>query len=190
MLALGALPVFVGSPSGCCAEQSKSTLKGKIEMNRKLHTLFLMMLMAGIMLSASVARADLLLTLDNPTQGGSQGQTLFFSGTLTATSNIQSIDGDDCNIAGPITCDDSPFLANALLSMVAGDVYSGLLFTLSLGANVPYNQYNGFFAVDWTDAAGVSQRTDPGPTGNFSATVPEPASMLLLGSGLSGLVGV
>jgi hypothetical protein len=158
-------------------------------MNRKMNTLLLMMVMAAVMLSASMARADLLLTLDMPTQAGSLGGTLNYTGTLTATTAL-GISGDSCTTSGLIICDDSPFLLNAPFTMAAGETYSGLLFTLILDPSLPQGNYGGAFSITWTDAAGVSHDTSPGPNGNFVATVPEPASMLLLGSGLSGLVGV
>ena len=162
-------------------------------MNRKLvHTLFLMVLMVMITLSASVARADSLnIVFDPASVAGVAGTTVSFSATLTApTSNSAAVDlySDSVSIAGPFTptdIDDSGFLFGAPLTMNPGDTYTGLMFTLSIPANTPeFVSYPGFFSI--TNSAGATLGT-----GQFAVTaVPEPASMLLLGSGLSGLVGV
>ena len=164
-------------------------------MNRKLvHTLFLMVLMAMIALSASVARADLIVTLDNPIQKGFPGDTLKFTGTLTATEDISFIIGAACTVNSPfMSCNPDPFVANAPFFMSAGQSTASFeMFDVTLSnAPIPLGDVALFFYVDYLDANGNPPAPGQNPSVNVTVTtVPEPASMLLLGSGLSGLVGV
>ena len=160
-------------------------------MNRKLvHTLFLMMLMAMIALSASVARADVLnVTLSQPSQSGFPGDTLSFFATLSAPSSNGAtiyLGGDSINMPSPFTpsdWDDSGYLNPPTpLTMDPGDTSSGLMFTVHIPLSATaYVPYNGFFSIQYSDAAGNLFDTLPqGSAANFQVTaVPEPASMLV-----------
>ncbi|HWR17223.1 MAG TPA: PEP-CTERM sorting domain-containing protein [Terriglobales bacterium] len=160
-------------------------------MNRKsIVTLFLMVLMAGVVLSAPLARADsLTFVLDPQPALISTGTTLSFTGTITAPgANVGPVYLDGISIVtspAGLLFDDTPFFANTPLFLNPGDFFSGELFTVTAGPNTPGTTlYLVQASILFSDAAGASDATS---FQSASFMVPEPASMLLLGMGLAGL---
>ena len=162
-------------------------------MKNKL-TLAVMTALLTIGLSAAVAHADTVtFTLSNPTQSisGQAGGTLTYEVTASAPASngaAVNLNGDAFNVGGPLTVDDTDFFADAPFFLNPGDSDSFDLFAVNVPAGTIPGSYSGFFSVvggapgDLTDVLG---------TVNFVAVVtPEPGSFILLGTGLSGLVGM
>ena len=156
-------------------------------MNRKLFFTFSVVMLAAMLFSAPQAKADSLsLTLDSPNQFGFPGTTFDYYGTLTADSNNHGtlfLNADSFNVDVPFSLDDSGFFFGGPLFMNPGDTFHGLLFSIS-SAPQPNGTYNGFFAIV---GGGDFSAQDTLASSSFSATVPEPGTLLLLGAGLVGL---
>jgi PEP-CTERM motif len=154
-------------------------------MNRKSFST-LLLLMAGLILSASVARADSLNISFNPnTVYGMQGTTVAVYGAISAPSSNSgpvSLDSDSYTLSGLVSVDDATYFFLTPLTMDPGDTYTGQLLAVTIAPNDPDGLYQGSYSI--------LQGTTVLGTGTFDLAVPEPASILLLGSGLLGLAGV
>ena len=161
-------------------------------MTRKLVlSLSMLVLTAALLLSVPAFADSITLTLASPVQVTGAGSTVDFWATVTApTTNSAPIflNGDSFNVDAPLTVDDSGFLFGFPLSMNPGDTFTGLLFTVNVPLTTPLGNYFGYFQI-----LGGSDGNAQNPISNvvpFEVTVvPEPGSLMLLGTGAVALFG-
>ncbi|MES2459201.1 MAG: PEP-CTERM sorting domain-containing protein [Armatimonadota bacterium] len=157
-----------------------------------LRTSLLPGVIAGLLLFApTLAQAQMTLTLSAPNQSARPGSLLTFAGTLTnPTTTTLLLNGDSFTLNGPgLTLDDSPFFLDGPLSLGAGQVFTGSLFTVRIAPTAPLQSTPGVFRI-------IGGTTDTAQNvlaaANFSVAAvaaPEPGSgLLLLGGGLLGVV--
>ncbi len=158
------------------------------------HTLTLAITTLCFLLAATMAKADSIsINLISATQSGNGGDILSFDATVTNTSGATVyFNGDNTFAQTPLTLDDSPFLNNYPLLLDPGNSYTGVLFNVDLPALIPSGSYSGYFDITGGTTATSS---DIVGTAEFqvtvgAATIPEPSSLLLLGTGAFGLLGI
>jgi hypothetical protein len=151
----------------------------------------MLVLTAALLLSVPAFADSITLTLASPVQVTGVGSTVDFWATVTApTTNSAPIflNGDSYNVDSPLTVDDSGFFSFPL-SLNPGDTYTGILFAVDVPVNTALGNYYGYFQI-----LGGSDGNAQDPISNvatFEVTVvPEPTSLLLMGSGALGLFGV
>lgn len=165
---------------------------GKKENTMKSTAAFLAVFAALVLalLAPRTAQAQVTLALSPPSQTGSVGSTVFFSGQITNSSltNTVFLNGDSLTFNAPaagLTLDDTPFLTNApprLGPVISGmNTFTGGLFNIVITPSAAPGTYFGTFAV-----LGGSDATASGTlaSANFSVTVaaaPEPSPLVSLG---------
>ncbi len=144
--------------------------------------------------AAKTQAAPLVLTITNSPQSGMPGATITFAGTVT---NPNATAFGITNIVFSTSFNaiaTASFPAGFLVNPVPGlTMESGNILSFTILANAAPGIYTGVIGLDGNIAGGPTERSNLASITIVvlaaPAAVPEPATMLLLGTGLAGAVG-
>ena len=153
-----------------------------------------MFVLAILALVPLASAGTISVTLANPVQTGSAGDVLSFVATVNAIQDEPLpvyLVGDSAGVTGTLTIDDTPFLVNFPFVMSAGDLVTDVLFSVLLPSDVAAGQYTGYFSIlGGTDPSLQDVLSTTTFTVDVASTsaVPEPATWVLMGTGLGALM--
>lgn len=154
------------------------------------HKLLLPSVISLVVVLASATRTNadqVTLTLTNPTQTGTIGSTLLFTGTITNTGNESVLIDSSGLVVDPFTTTRNLIFSSGALTLApmqsTGEI---LLFTVTLdpALNAP-STIIGFFSIGRSSTVDGELAIQ-----QFTINVepiPEPATLLLLGTGLAAV---
>lgn len=155
--------------------------------------LFTLPILSLIWSTAISARAqDVGVILSQSTLTGAAGTTLTFDATLTnlSTSTVFLNGASFTTVSQGLTLSDNPFVTTAPFSLTAG-ASSGpfALFTVTLAPGLAPGVYslNNFTILGGLTGVAFNVEGATNFTIDVISPVPEPATMVLLGTGLLGL---
>lgn len=152
---------------------------------------------ALLAVGAASARANIIITLDDPSQTGTPGGTLSFTGILANTGlTTVFLNSANLNLAGSSFTPDfiNPFFNNVPFFLDAGQSTTSIeLFSVLV--NNPFLDPNGAYVGSYTLLGGVDSGSQDilasaDFTVNVGATsVPEPSSIPVVAAVLLGMLG-
>jgi hypothetical protein len=151
-------------------------------MNKLIH------LIALTVLGVAAAQADIIITLDDPNQTGSEGQTLSFYGTIMNTDPNSNdapvvLAEDNLNFSLTDATQNDDFFTNVPASLASGassgdiDLFD---YTLANPETLPLGTYTGTYFLQDANSNILAQESF-----SVDVTTPEPASFALIGVGLA-----
>ena len=150
--------------------------------------------LAFIVTAREQARADLILVLSPATQIGNPGGLFHFGGSLTNTGGtVVFLNGTVLSGSGVFQLNDTPFFANAPVSLTPGGMYTGPFFDIVVSLGTVPGTYGGSFAVlgGSTPSSLDVQGSQPFSVQVVATSItPEPSALVLLLSGLPPLLFV